>query len=65
MVGGAAFRVSYLAVNGGDVMHACGISPGPVVGEALRGLLRRVVAGELPNDRDVLLAELCGHAWKR
>lgn len=65
IVRGATFRVSDLAVNGGDVMHACGISPGPVVGEALRGLLRRVVAGELPNDRDVLLAELCGHAWKR
>jgi tRNA nucleotidyltransferase (CCA-adding enzyme) len=59
---GAAFRVSDLAVSGRDVIRACGIAPGPAVGERLRGLLRGVIDGELPNDREALLAALC---WKR
>ena len=50
---GATFRVSDLAVRGGDVIRECGIAPGPAVGEALRDLLRRVVDAELPNDRDM------------
>ena len=55
---GATFRVSDLAVSGGDVIRECGIAPGPAVGERLRGLLARVVDDELPNDREVLLAAL-------
>lgn len=37
-----------LAVNGRDVI-AAGIASGPAVGQALAGLLERVLNGEVPN----------------
>ena len=42
-----------LAVNGRDALEA-GLS-GPAIGKALRGIMDRVAAGDLPNDRAVLL----------
>ena len=53
----ACFSLRQLAVNGRDVL-AAGAAPGPAVGRALDALLQRVLAGEIPNDRAVLLAEL-------
>ena len=42
-----------LAVNGRDAL-AAGLS-GPAVGRALNRLLDQVAAGDLPNDRAILL----------
>lgn len=49
----ACFSLKQLAVNGKD-LTGMGLS-GPAVGRALNALLERVVDGELPNDREVLL----------
>lgn len=49
----ACFSLKQLAVRGTDLL-ALGLS-GPAVGEALDGLLSRVVDGELPNEREALL----------
>ena len=46
-----------LAVKGADLM-ALGFTPGPELGQTLNGLLEKVLTGELPNDRDTLLATL-------
>ncbi len=43
-----------LAVNGRDVI-AAEIEPGPEVGRVLNELLERVLNGQTPNERDVLL----------
>lgn len=48
------FSLRDLAVTGKDVM-AAGIPAGPQVGRVLQALLDRVINGELPNDREVLL----------
>ena len=50
----ACFSLRQLAVNGKDFTEM-GLS-GPAVGAALEALLDRVVEGELPNDRETLLA---------
>ncbi len=47
-----------LAVNGADVMRVCGMAPGPGVGMQLEVLLNAVMEGELPNEREALLAWL-------
>lgn len=59
---GPVFAVKHLAVNGGDIIRICGVRPGPAVGMQLDMLLQAVMAGELPNKRDVLLAWLAGGA---
>ena len=41
----------------GDLMEF-GFTPGPELGKTLNGLLEKVLTGELPNDRDALLATL-------
>ena len=46
-----------LAVNGRDVI-AAGAVPGPAVGRVLNRLLERVLDGELPNRREVLLERI-------
>ena len=46
-----------LAVNGRDVL-AAGAVPGPAVGRVLDRLLERVLDGELPNRREVLLEQI-------
>lgn len=43
-----------LAVKGADLI-AQGMAPGPALGKALNGLLEKVLAGELPNERRALL----------
>ena len=44
-----------LAVSGRDLLEL-GVAPGPQMGRILNGLLEKVLAGELPNDREALLA---------
>lgn len=44
-----------LAVSGRDLV-AQGCAPGPELGRTLYGLLEKVLSGELPNERDALLA---------
>ena len=56
------FSLKDLAVDGNDVI-ACGVAPGPEVGRVLEQLLMKVIDGELPNDREVLLA-ICYDAIK-
>lgn len=58
---GACLSLRDLAVNGRDVV-ATGIAPSPAVGKVLNTLLERVVDGEAPNERDVLLALIPGIA---
>ena len=48
-----------LAVNGRDVI-AAGVAPGPEVGQVLERLLDRVLSGEIPNKRKVLLGLIDG-----
>lgn len=59
------FTLRELAVNGNDVMRACGLPPGRQVGQVLGHLLDRVIAGELPNDRDTLLREAMGRSGQK
>ena len=51
---GQCFSLKDLAVNGQDVI-AAGIPPGPEVGRVLNEILRKVVDGEVPNERKTLL----------
>ncbi len=55
---GVCWRAGDLAVSGGDVIAVRGIAPGPEVGHVLEGLLASVMGGELPNEREALLARL-------
>ena len=55
---GPVFCEGQLTVSGADVMRACGMRPGPGVGMQLRQLLQAVMRGELPNEREALLAWL-------
>lgn len=59
---GLCWRTSELAVGGGEVMAALGISPGPAVGEALGRLLALVMDGSVPNERAALLEALASGA---
>ena len=54
---GQCFTLKDLAVNGKDVI-AAGAVPGPDVGRVLNRLLERVLDGELPNRREVLLEQI-------
>ncbi len=58
LAGGGAWRVADLAVTGEDVIRERGMEPGPGVGMVLAQLLAAVMADELPNSREALLAEL-------
>ncbi len=55
---GLVFGTRQLAVSGSDVMRALNIAPGPAVGMQMEVLLQVVMAGEVPNERDELLAWL-------
>ena len=57
----ACFTIKDLAVNGHDAQKA-GLQ-GPEIGKALRFLLDQVAQGELPNDRETLLAQLGYKEW--
>ena len=50
-----ALTLKTLAVSGRDLMEL-GIAPGPGLGLILNSLLESVLSGELPNDREALLA---------
>lgn len=54
---GQCFSMRDLKVNGKDVL-ACGVKPGPKVGQILSEILELVIAGEAANDRAILLAEI-------
>lgn len=58
LAAGPVWRVGDLAVGGADVIRERGIEPGPGVGMVLAQLLSAVMAGELPNEREALLAWL-------
>ena len=49
-----ALTLKTLAVSGRDLM-ALGFAPGPELGRTLNGLLEKVLAGELPNEKEALL----------
>lgn len=49
------YTIRQLAVNGSDLMEA-GLPSGPEVGRTLHRLLRSVMEGRLPNQREALLA---------
>ena len=57
---GVCWRASDLAISGGDVIAVKGIEPGPKVGEVLSQTLAAVMAGQVPNEREALLARLRG-----
>ncbi len=57
IVQGQCFSLKDLNVNGRDVL-AAGVPAGPQVGRVLNDLLERVLRGELPNERDILLASI-------
>lgn len=50
----SVLRVKDLAIGGHDVL-ACGIKPGPRVGEVLETALEAVIDERVPNERDALL----------
>ena len=52
-----ALTLKTLAVSGKDLM-ALGMAPGPELGKTLNGLLEKVLSGEVPNEKDALLAQL-------
>jgi tRNA nucleotidyltransferase (CCA-adding enzyme) len=49
------FSLADLAIDGGDIKDL-GVTEGPAIGSALEHLLDAVVDGDLPNERDALLA---------
>lgn len=51
---GQCYNLKQLAVNGNDIINL-GISSGIQVGEILNYLLKKVMAGELKNKKDILL----------
>ncbi|MDA8147111.1 MAG: hypothetical protein M0Z27_13770, partial [Thermaerobacter sp.] len=57
LFGERVFSPRDLAVDGRDVL-ACGIGPGPAVGQALRALLAFVQEDPSRNRREVLLERL-------
>ena len=52
-----ALTLKTLAVKGSDLI-ALGIAPGRELGRILNELLAKVLAGELPNDRETLITEV-------
>lgn len=53
---GDCITLADLAVGGRDLL-ALGAAEGPLLGEILRDLLDKVIEGDLPNEREALLAE--------
>ena len=50
----AVFSLKNLAVNGSDLLEL-GFPRGPILGQTLNALLEAVLAGDLPNEKPVLL----------
>ncbi|MDO4538737.1 MAG: HD domain-containing protein [Coriobacteriales bacterium] len=59
---GPVFSTRHLAVSGADLIRECKMSPGPGLGMQLDMLLNAVMAGEVPNEREALLAWLGSYA---
>lgn len=51
----ACFSLKDLSVNGSDII-SLGVRPGRIVGQTLEALLEKVIAGELKNEKQELLA---------
>ena len=56
LAAGSCYTLKQLAVHGSDLIRM-GMKPGPGLGACLETLLGRVMDGELPNEREALLAE--------
>lgn len=54
------YRLRDLAVNGADLI-LLGVPAGKRIGEKLQWLLQQVIAGSLPNQRDILLQAIQKH----
>ncbi|MCX6706090.1 MAG: HD domain-containing protein [Candidatus Woesebacteria bacterium] len=52
------FSIRDLKINGNDVMKTLKIKPGPKVGNILEKLFEKVVAKEIPNEKEKLLKKL-------
>lgn len=58
------FSLRDLSINGRDLL-SIGIPAGPYLGSILNQMVERVIAGELPNKKETLLAEVCKNERKR
>ena len=56
---GECYSLRTLAVNGSDLIHM-GVSSGRRIGEILDALLERVITGDLPNEKEPLIAAATG-----
>ncbi|ERL12534.1 HDIG domain protein [Coriobacteriaceae bacterium BV3Ac1] len=54
-------KVQQLAISGADVIAEMQLEPGPAVGLVLDTLLAAVINDEIPNEREVLLAQIRGY----
>lgn len=52
------FAIRDLQIDGNDVMRELNLKPGPQVGEILEKLFKKVVAQEIPNEKEYLLRQL-------
>jgi len=52
------FSIRDLKINGNDVMRILNLKPGPKVGEILEKLFEKVVAKEIPNEKETLLKSI-------
>jgi len=52
------FTVSDLKIDGHDVMKIYKTGPGPLVGKVLDMVFNDVIAGKLPNEREILLSRI-------
>ena len=52
---GACLKLRDLAVGGDDLIEELGVAPGPVVGNILNELLKKVIEDQIPNERGALL----------
>ena len=55
IVSGECYNLHMLAVNGSDLIHL-GVGTGQRIGEILSALLEKVITGELPNEKEPLIA---------
>ena len=57
LAAGEPYTLKMLAINGGDLIRA-GVKPGPELGQLLNAALGAVIEGNIPNEREALLAHL-------
>lgn len=55
LASGECYNLHMLAVNGSDLIHL-GVGTGQRIGEILSVLLEKVITGELPNEKEPLIA---------